>query len=48
MTNHFEADLCSGRAPGVGPFNYVRVSPPGLGKRTEEGLMWPNGDEPYQ
>lgn len=42
-----EADLCSGRAPGVGPFHYVSVSPPGLGKRTEEGLMWPNGDEPY-
>lgn len=27
-TNNTGADLCSGRAPDVGPFSYVSVSPP--------------------
>lgn len=44
MTNHFKEYLFSGRTLDVGSFNYV--SPSGFDKRTEEGLMWPNGDEP--
>ena len=46
MTNHFKEYLFSGRTPDVGSFNYVSVSTSGFDKRTEEGLMWPNGDEP--